>query len=275
VWHGQAKPPPTGEINHSRTAAFRHSGVYTPPLPPDTTEVISVSEQHRAGDEPSEELLRRALLDSENSAAVAMRVDGLALCDELTIIFHGRRDLSTIQTYVALGGHSTGAAVSGDDLLRVPCDLDLGQAADREEAEQLYRDQARALRDALVAADTVLAIWREPLEQITAARIEVNRGVASGVEAPAPRLIPVALRAAERRLSVVAVCNARTLAEGRPPLGIACIQQELSHVYPLTDDPEHALIDFLERAADHAHQLADQLAHQDASVERFLELSGE
>ena len=88
-------------------------------------------------------------------------------------------------------------------------------------------------------------------------------------------MVKGALRAAERRLSVVAVCNARTLAEGRPPLGIACIQHELSHVYPLTDDPEHALADFFERAADHAHQLADQLAHQEASVERFLELSGE
>jgi hypothetical protein len=237
--------------------------------------VITVSEQHRAGDESPEDLLRRALLDSESSAAVAMRVEGLALCDELTIIFHGRRDLSTIQTYVALGAHSTGDAVSGDSLLRVPCDLDLAQAADRDDAERLYRDQARALRDALVAADTVLAVWREPLARLTAARIEVDRCVASSVEAPAPRLIPVALRAAERRLSFVAVCNARTLADGRPPLGIACIQQELSHVYPLTDDPEHALNDFLERAADHAHQLADHLAHQEASVERFMELSGD
>jgi hypothetical protein len=234
-----------------------------------------VSEQQRAGDEPSEELLRRALLDSDSSAAVAMRVDGLALCEELTIIFHGRRDLSTIQTYVALGAHATGDAVSGDALLRVPCDLDLAHAADREEAEQLYRDQARALRDALVAADTVLAVWRDPLAEITAARIEVDRSVTSSLDAPAPRLIPVALRAAERRLSVVAVCNARTLAEGRPPLGIACIQQELSHVYPLTDDPEHALNDFFERAAEHAHQLADQLVHQEASVERFMELSGD
>jgi len=239
------------------------------------SEVISVSEQHRAGEEPSEELLRRALLDSESSAAVAMRVDGLALCDELTIIFHGRRDLSTIQTYVALGSHAAGDAVSGDELLRVPCDLDLAHAFDREEAQALYRNQAAALRDALIAADTVLAVWREPLAEITSARIEIDRGVSSPVDAPAPRLIPVALRAAERRLSVVAVCNARTLAEGRPPLGIACIQHELSHVYPLTDDPEHALADFFERAADHAHQLADQLAHQEASVERFLELSGE
>jgi hypothetical protein len=234
-----------------------------------------VNEQPRAGDDSPEELLRRALLDSTDSAAVAMCVEGLALCDELTIIFHGRRDLSTIQTYVALGARASGEAISGEELLRVPCDLDLADAADREDAERLYRDQACSLRDALVAADTVLAVWRDPLAELTEARIEVHRGVLSPVDAPAPRLIPVALRAAERGLSVVAVCTARTLAEGRPPLGIACVQQELSHVYPLTDDPEHALADFFGRAAEHAHQLADQLAHQEVSVQRFLELSGE
>ena len=234
-----------------------------------------MNEQPRAGDDSSEELLRRALLDEGGSTAVAMRVDGLALCEELTIIFHGRRDLSTIQTYVALGAHGSGDAVSGEELLRVPCDLDLAEASDRDDAERLYRAQATALRDALVAADTVLAVWREPLEEITAARIQIDRGVLAAVDTPAPRLIPVALRAAECRLSVVAVCNARTLAEGRPPLGIACVQQEVSHVYPLTDDPEHALADFFERAADHAHLLADHLAHQEASVQRFLELSGE
>jgi hypothetical protein len=232
-----------------------------------------MDEQHSDDEASADELLRRALLDEAHSAAVAMRVEGLALCDELTLIFHGRRDLSTIQTYVALGGHGTGAAIAGDELLRVPCDLDLADAFDRDEARRLYRDQAGHLRDAVIAADTVLAVWLEPLAELTAAPVAVERGVASIVEAPAPRLIPVSLRAPERQLRVVAVCSARTLAEGRPPLGIACIQQELSHVYPLTDDPEHALADFLSRAAEHAHLLADQLAHQEVSVERFLELS--
>jgi hypothetical protein len=232
-----------------------------------------MDEHYSDGEVSADELLRRALLDEAHSAAVAMRVDGLALCDELTLIFHGRRDLSTIQTYVALGAHGTGAAIAGDALLRVPCDLDLAEAFDRDEARRLYRDQAGRLRDAVIAADTVLAVWVEPLAELTAGPVAVERGVASMVEAPAPRLIPVALRAPERQLRVVAVCSARTLAEGRPPLGIACIQQELCHVYPLTDDPEHALADFLGRAVEHAHLLADQLAHQEVSVERFLELS--
>jgi hypothetical protein len=234
-----------------------------------------MSERHDGGEASAEELLRRALLDEARSAAVAMRVDGLALCDELTLIFHGRSDLSTIQTYVALGAHGTGAAIAGDDLLRVPCDLDLADAADRVEARRLYRDQAGHLRDAVIAADTVLSVWREPLAEMTQAPVAVERGVASLVDMPAPRLIPVVLRAPDRQLRIVAVCSARTLAEGRPPLGIACIQQEVSHVYPLTDDPEHCLADFFERAAEHAHLLADQLAHQEASVERFLELSGD
>ena len=230
-------------------------------------------EREPNGEASAEELLRRALLDEAQAAAVAMRVDGLALCDELTLIFHGRRDLSTIQTYVALGGYGTGAALSGDELMRVPCDLDLADAVDRIEAQRLYRDQAGHLRDAVVAADTVLAVWCDALAEVTEAQIEIERGVTNIIEVPAPRLIPVSLRAAECGLRVVAVCSARTLADGRPPLGIACIQQDVSHVYPLTDDPEYCLEDFFGRAAEHAHLLADQLAHQEASVERFLELS--
>src|SRR5271170_7230560 len=148
-----------------------------------------MSERDYDGEASADELLRRALLDEAHSAAVAMRVEGLALCDELTLIFHGRSDLSTIQTYVALGGHGTGAAIAGEELLRVPCDLDLADAGDRVEARRLYRDQARNLRDAVIAADTVLAIWREPLAKITAAAVALERGVASAVEAPAPRLI--------------------------------------------------------------------------------------
>ena len=72
---------------------------------------------------------------------------------------------------------------------------------------------------------------------------------------------------------VTPVCSARTLAEGRPPLGIACAQQDFSRVYPLADDPERCVEDFLEVAANHAHSLAERLDHQEASVERFLEIS--
>src|SRR3954447_22563442 len=110
--------------------------------------------QHDDGN--AEELLARALLDAEDSAAVALKVDNLPLADALTVIFHGRRDLGTIQTYVAHGGLGAGSAVRADELLRVPCDLDLAEAGDREEAEELYAEQARSLHDALVAADTVL-----------------------------------------------------------------------------------------------------------------------
>jgi hypothetical protein len=46
-------------------------------------------------------------------------------------------------------------------------------------------------------------------------------------------------------------------------------------VYPIADDPERCVEDFLAAAADHARALAERLDHQEASVERFLELSGE
>ena len=72
---------------------------------------------------------------------------------------------------------------------------------------------------------------------------------------------------------VTPVCSARTLAEGKPPMGIACAQQDLIRIYPLADDPERCVEDFLEAAAEHARALAQRLDHQEASVERFLELS--
>ena len=59
----------------------------------------------------------------------------------------------------------------------MPCDLDLGEAATRDEAEELYAEQARALRDALIAADTVLAVWREPLEELAEAEVTLDRSV--------------------------------------------------------------------------------------------------
>jgi len=226
-------------------------------------------------DDHAEDLLRRALIDAEATAAVALRVAPLALCETLTVVFHGRRDLGTIQTYVTHGGRGAGDAVGADQLMRVPCDLDLAAAEDREEAEQLYAEQAAALRDALVGADTVLDIWREPLEDLAQAHVEVDRRIALDVRLPAHRLLPAALVAPEKRIVVAAVCGARPLAEGRPPMGIVCAQQDVARVYPLPDDPERCLEDFLEVAADHARRMAEQLGRQEASVQRFLELNGD
>ena len=235
-----------------------------------------MDEQHgRYAEDDADDLLRRALIDPEASVAVALKVNGLALADALTVVFHGRADLGTIQTYVAHGPRAAGAAVRADELLRVPCDLDLADAGDREEAEELYAAQARALRDSLVAADTVLAVWREPLEDLAGSRVEVDRSVRLDVRLPAPRLLPAALVAPERRMIVAAVCGARPLAEGRPPVGIVCAQQDVARVYPLPDDPERCLEDFLALAADHARDMAERLDRQEASVERFMELSGD
>src|SRR5439155_17068344 len=169
----------------------------------------------------AEDLLRRALIDAEATAAVALRVAPLPLCETLTVVFHGRRDLGTIQTYITHGGRGAGDAVAADELMRVPCDLDLAAAEDREEAELMYAEQAGALRDALAAADTVLDIWREPLEDIAHDRVAVDRSLELAVRLPAHRLLPAALVAPERRIVVTAVCAARPLAEGRPPMGIA------------------------------------------------------
>ncbi|MBS1868151.1 MAG: hypothetical protein JSS99_00635 [Actinobacteria bacterium] len=235
-----------------------------------------MSERERIGDDDAaEELLRRALLDASDAAAVSLAVDGLPVSEAVTVVFHGRRDLGTIQTYVARGHRGAGETIAARELLRVPCDLDLGDASDRDEAAQLYAEQAASLREALVGADTVLGVWREPLEALAEGDVAVVRSLQLRTPLPAHRLLPVALVAPERRLVVAPVCGARTLAAGKPPLGIACAQQDLARIYPLPDDPERCLAEFEELVAEHAHELAQQLERQEASVERFLELSGD
>jgi hypothetical protein len=228
---------------------------------------------HRSEDDGAEELLRSALLDNSSAVAVSLRVDGLPLSHAVTVIFHARRDLGTLQTYVARGSRGAGSTVAANELLRVPCDLDLADAEDREAAERLYVEQATALRDALVGADIVLDVWREPLSDLIGSGVMVDHSVELSVRLPAPRLLPTALVARDAQLVVTPVCSARTLAEGRPPLGIACAQQDFTRVYGLADDPERCVENFLQVSADHARALADRLDHQEASVERFLELS--
>jgi len=232
-----------------------------------------LDEGHSEQDEGAEELLRRALLDDSSAVAVSLRVGGLPLSEAMTVIFHGRRDLGTLQTYVTWGSRGAGATVSANELLRVPCDLDLADAGDRQEAERLYVEQATALRDALVGADTVLDVWREPLGELVGSGVAIDHSIELSVKLPAPRLLPTALVATDSQLVVTPVCRARTLADGRPPMGIACAQQDLTRVYPLADDPQRCVEDFLELAAQHALALAERLEHQEASVERFLELS--
>ncbi len=230
-------------------------------------------DQGRLEPDDADAILRRALIDPEASVAVALKVDGLALADALTVVFHGRVDLGTIQTYVAHGPRGAGTAIGADEMLRVPCDLDLGDAESRDEAEEAYLEQARTLRDALIAADTVLSVWADPLAELVEGQVGIDRSIDLAVRLPAHRLMPIALVAPDRHLTVAPVCGAQTLAEGRPPMGIACAQQDVTQIYPFPDDPERCLEDFAQRAAEHARRMAERLEHQDASVRRFFELS--
>ena len=232
-----------------------------------------LEEDSSPGNSSAEELLRQALLDESSSVAVSLKVGGLPLSHSVTVIFHGRRDLGTLQTYVTRGSRGAGATVAANELLRVPCDLDLADAGDRADAERLYIEQATALRDALVGADVVLDVWREPLGELLGSAVSVDHSIELSVRLPAHRLLPTALVAPESHMLVTPVCGARTLAEGKPPMGIACAQQDLIRIYPLADDPERCVEDFLDAAAEHARALAERLDHQEASVERFLELS--
>src|SRR6516162_6741775 len=152
-----------------------------------------LEEDSSPGRSPAEDLLRQALLDESSSVAVSLKVGGLPLSDSVTVIFHGRRDLGTLQTYVARGKRGAGTTVAASDLLRVPCDLDLADAGDRADAERLYIEQATALRDALLSADMVLDVWREPLGELLGSDVSVDHSVELSIRLPAHRLLPTAL----------------------------------------------------------------------------------
>src|SRR3989440_12461674 len=104
-----------------------------------------IEEDRGRDDGAAEDLLRRALLDDSSAVAVSLRVGGLPLSEAMTVIFHGRRDLGTLQTYVTWGSRGAGATVSAGELLRGPGGLDLAEAGDREEAERLDVEPATAL----------------------------------------------------------------------------------------------------------------------------------
>src|SRR4051812_50216043 len=87
--------------------------------------------QHPEDD--ADDLLRRALIDPEQSLAVALKVKGLALSEALTVVFHGRADLGTIQTYVAHGPRGAGSAISAGGPPRGPCGPHLRGRATRAE----------------------------------------------------------------------------------------------------------------------------------------------
>ncbi|WP_249012169.1 hypothetical protein [Conexibacter sp. DBS9H8] len=228
---------------------------------------------HHEEQDGAEDLLRRALLDDSSAVSVSLRIDGLPVSEAVTVVFYARRDLGTLQTYLTPGSRGAGSVLSAGELLRVPCDLDLADAEDADEARELYGAQARTLRDAVLSADVVLAVWREPLQRLAGRVIEIDHRVNLDLALPKPRLLPTALIAPDLQLLVTAVTSPRTLAEGRPPLGIVCAQQDVTKIYPLQEDPEACVVDFLDYSANRARRLAERLAHQEASVERFLEIS--
>ena len=235
-------------------------------------------EQPTPADDSADDLLRRALLDGDGAAtaAVAMKVPGLALCEELTIIFHGRRDLSTIQTYVAHGGARRRQRSRRRRAAAVPCDLDLADAEDRADAETLYVEQARALRDALLAADTVLAVWPAPARRrrgLTGVRRPLDPGCASSSRPPpdarCPRRPRVPAHGRPRGGAPRSPRRARRSASRLAP-------SRTSPTHPLPEDPERCLEDPLAGPVEHARASPTLLfPPRRASVERFLELSKE
>ena len=197
-----------------------------------------LDEDSFAQDDGSEELLRRALLDDSASVAVSLRVGGLPVSEAVTVIFHGRRDLGTLQTYVTSGSLGAGTTVvrqrpaagavrprprrrRGPRRGRAA----LPGAGDRA-AGRARRRRRRARRVARAARRA-----GRPARSRSTTRSSCRSGC------PPRGCCPTALVARDAQLVVTPVCSARTLAEGRPPMGIACAQQDVTRVYPARRRP--------------------------------------
>ena len=138
-----------------------------------------MDEQHGPPGEDADELLRRALIDPEASVAVALRVGGLALSDALTIVFHGRarpgHDPDLRRARPPRRGQRDRRRRAA---ARARATSTSATPARRDEAEEAYAEQARALRDALLAADTVLAdLARAAAATLAEAQVGVDRSV--------------------------------------------------------------------------------------------------
>ena len=206
-------------------------------------------------DDHADDLLRRALIDQDAAAAVALGSRGLPLCDTLTSSSTAAATSARSRPTSPTASAAPATRSAPDELLRVPCDLDLAAARDRDEAEELYAEQAGALRDALVGGR------------------HGARGVAGAVRGPggAPASPSTAGSSSTSACPPTGCCRPRSwrprsrswsppsAAPGRSPRaarrwGSSCAQQDVARVYPLPDDPERCLEDFLEHAAEHARR---------------------
>ena len=133
----------------------------------------------------ADDLLQRALLDAEACASVALKVSDLAAvrgpdrdlprpprprhAADLRRPRRPRRRLGRRRAPSCCASPATSTSPT---------------PRSRDEAEELYAEQARALRDAIVAADTVLAVWAGPLAAATGGDI-ADRALDRARRAPA------------------------------------------------------------------------------------------
>ena len=149
-----------------------------------------------------------------------------------------------------------GRAVGAGELLRVPATSTSATraAGTRPRTSTPPRPGRCATR---FAADTVLALARAargPPRQ----RVEVDRPIGLVGRLPAAPDHAGRARAPERRIVVAAVCGARPLAEGRPPMGSGRPAGRRADL-PAGRGARGCLEDFLEVAGEHAREEGERL----------------
>ena len=161
-----------------------------------------LEEDQNQQDGDADELLRRALLDDSSSVAVSLRVDGLPLSEAVTVIFHARRDLGTLQTYVTCGSRGAGATVAAERAVA-------GPLRPRPRRGRGPRGGRAAVRRAGDDASR-RAGWRRhrarrlarAAEAMIGSSVAVDNSVQLSVRLPAHRLLPTALVARDSQLIV-------------------------------------------------------------------------
>ena len=202
-----------------------------------------LNEDPRSDDGAAEQLLRRALLDQTSSVAVSLRVGGLPLSDavprDLPRSSARPRHTPDVRRCGSRGswcqGRGERAAAGCPPISISPMPRTATRPSACVRAGDCVQGRAGGRRH---RARGVAGAARANFPAASASSMR------STCPCDCPRRVCSTARGSRSPARGAPVCSARTLAQGRPPMGIACAQQDVTRVYALADDPVRCVEDF-------------------------------
>ena len=228
--------------------------------------------------EHADDLLKRALIDAEAAASVALRVAPLTLSrDADRGLPRPPRPRARSRPTSPTAAAAPATAVGKDELMRVPLRPRPGRAPRTARRPSTCSPSRPARCATRWSAPTPCSTSGASRSRTSAHdHIRVDRRIRLDLRLPAHRLLPTALVSPEKQIVVTAVCSARPLAEGRPPMGIAVRASRTSCASIRCPTTRSAA----SRTSSSSRpstptRWPSRLGRQEASVQRFLELSGD